>query len=137
MHPALVILAGGTALAAASGALWVLWHIWPAVLAATVIAVACRRWQLHRRAWAAIAPRATTAEHPEVTRLRADNDQLRAALADAERARDAAWDAAASVPPRLHRADVDTRTRILADPLSGVRAIGAPNGANWQASTPH
>jgi hypothetical protein len=64
------------------------------------------------------------ADDRRVVRLLAENDQLRAALRDAEMARDAAWDASASRSPRpqignaiadLGRAEPDDATQLLSD----------------------
>jgi len=63
-------------------------------------------------------------------RLRAEIGQLRRRVADlrqeagdARAARDAAWDAAASTPPRT-AGPTPARDRLIADPRSGARPIG-------------
>jgi hypothetical protein len=59
----------------------------------------------------------------EAAWLRAENDQLRAALRDAEHARHAAWDAAASAPPRPQPDIGSTRDQLLGDRLGGVHDL--------------
>jgi hypothetical protein len=61
----------------------------------------------------------------ELAGLRAERDRLAAELRDERTARMAAWDAAASVPPRPPRGDpAPLASQLLADPLSGVRRLG-------------
>lgn len=64
-------------------------------------------------------------DHREVPGLLAEIDQLRAALRDAEIARDAAWDASASRPPATppRPAKTDQVECLLADPRAGVRPL--------------
>lgn len=59
----------------------------------------------------------------EIEQLRRQATDLRRQVAEAAAARDAAWDAAASVPPRQPR-NAPGRDHLLADPLSGARPIG-------------
>jgi hypothetical protein len=127
-HPITVMMLGLAVLLVFDLVAWVgylAWHALPVLLPLAVVVVACRRWKLHRRVWAALnqpgragkGPVLTgRVEHPEVTRLRA-------ALRDAETARDAAWDAAANVPPRRDRTEPSARDRLLADRLSGVHEL--------------
>jgi len=83
-HPVTVIVIGTGVLLgldAIAWALWAAWHLLPWLLAITALALACRRWRLHRRAldW----PRSVARPPQPLIRgeVADDASQLRAELA--------------------------------------------------------
>jgi hypothetical protein len=64
-----------------------------------------------------------TTDNAELARLRAELGQARTELRDAQASAAAAWDAAASVPPKTTR-PAPGREQLLADPRAGVHDLG-------------
>ena len=131
-HPARLILLGGAILVTADLALWVLWalaHVLPLLVVLAVAGLAAAVWFRRRRAVRAKPVKAkvirVSVGGPDTDRLRAENAELRARLADAQRSAHLAWDMAASVPSRPATAPAgDVRGRLLATPLSGASPLG-------------
>ena len=124
-------LAACAAVLSIEAAVWVAqtaWHLMPLLLAAGLGTAGYRLGQRRR----ILPPRGRvqrgTVIGPhdlagEVARLRAENDQLRAELADARESVRLAWNAASSVPPRPSMPVSADAARMLADPRSGVRPL--------------
>jgi hypothetical protein len=113
-HPVLVIVAGALALAAAD----VMLHLLGALIVAAAIGGAGYWLGLRARPAAKV-----TTDGAELARLRAELGQARTELADAKASAAAAWDAAASVPPKTIRPALG-REQLLADPRAGVHDLG-------------
>ncbi len=96
LHPLVwmaVLLPVLLGLDAAAWLVWLTWHMLPWLLAIGVTALACRRWQLHRRALAWLRgtarPRLVQGQvvaDDETGQLRAELDDLRAQVARLESA---------------------------------------------------
>lgn len=75
-----------------------------------------------------------------VSRLRAERDSLKARVsglsAEISRARDiahAAWNRSAEPEPESERTEDDLVSRLVADPLSGVRRLGSARARHGQS----
>jgi apolipoprotein N-acyltransferase len=92
---------------AVAWALWAAWHVLPWLLAIAAAVVACRRWQLHRRALAWVRTASAPAVPPRVLQgeIVTDDGQDRAELA---RLRD-------------DNAKLRTKVRVLSDMINGPR----------------
>ena len=112
-HPVLVIVAGALALAAAD----VMLHLLGALIVAAAIGGAGYWLGLRARPAAKV-----TTDSAELARLRAELGQARTELRDAQASAAAAWDAAASVPPKTARPAAG-REQLLADPRAGVHDL--------------
>ena len=136
-HPARTIVLGTGLLLAADMAAWTVYLtlrlaaflVLPAAAAVVAYRAGCRRTLPPLRVVRGTVLRADD-RLAEVDWLRSENaalrdevDQLRADLYDARLQAAAAWDAASSVPPRPPRPVPPAITRLLADRMSGVRAL--------------
>jgi outer membrane murein-binding lipoprotein Lpp len=103
-----------------------------AVVAAAIAGAAYLAGQRARPVARATVTRSDPAGTAQLASLGAERDQLAAQvadltrqLADAREAAHAAWDAAASVPPRKAR-HATGRAQLLDDPLAGAHELGGP-----------
>jgi hypothetical protein len=118
-HPIALMLSGLAALLTLDLAISLLHYALFLVLPVAGF-LACRYWTRRSGVQRVVAGKMLPAD---AAQLRADNDQLRARLAEAEASAQAAWDAAASVPPRPERGPSTARDRLLSDRLGGVHDL--------------
>jgi hypothetical protein len=95
------------------------------LLLAGVVVVLVQVRRTRRAVSPPLVPPGPAVDVTEAVRLRAENDELRERLADAEESAHAAWDVASDRPPasRADRLSPDM-DRLLSAPLSGARPLG-------------